>query len=137
MQFELYWSQPQMRARLHPHLRLDNPMLFIPSTRFTKAVATPVSCTSPPVLSPKPTRSTFDGKTRTFLAGVPSSDFPGVKGESKQIGRTTRDQLAQLAQFTNEQGLRSLRLEKGNAPESNLKQGQRAVWTKGNEILGL
>ncbi|PYI20298.1 DUF1479-domain-containing protein [Aspergillus violaceofuscus CBS 115571] len=68
-----------------------------------------------------------------FLNGVPPPDFPGGKGESEHIGRTTQ---AHLARYTKEQGLRSLGLEKWNTGEKNLKQGQRAVLKIADEIMG-
>ncbi|PWY88267.1 DUF1479-domain-containing protein [Aspergillus heteromorphus CBS 117.55] len=69
-----------------------------------------------------------------FLAGVPPPNFPGGKGESEHVGRTTEEDLRN---FTNEEGLKSFGFAKWDAQENNLNQGQRWVLEESNRILGL
>ncbi|OJJ98613.1 hypothetical protein ASPACDRAFT_121159 [Aspergillus aculeatus ATCC 16872] len=96
--------------------RGDSSVLYIPACPVTEANAQYVR-----------------RQREDFLNGVPPPDFPGGKGESEHIGRTTQ---ADLARYTNEQGLRSLGLEKWNTEEKNLKQGQRGVLNRADEIMG-
>lgn len=68
-----------------------------------------------------------------FLEGVPPPDFPGGKGESQHIGRST---LKDLQSYTNDQGMRAFGFGRFNTEEANLNHGQRHVLNKANEILG-
>jgi len=69
-----------------------------------------------------------------FVAGVPPPDFPGGKGESEHIGRSTE---ATLRGLTNELGLRALGFEKWDPNEGGLSPGQREVLEKANHILSV
>jgi len=69
----------------------------------------------------------------TFLQGTPGPDFPGGKGESEHVGRPTLETLKSAAEPT---GLKAMGLQKFNDAAGS-SAGEKAVFAKANEILGL
>jgi hypothetical protein len=68
-----------------------------------------------------------------FLEGTPGPDFPGGKGESEHVGRPTLDTLKSVADTTGLKAMGFARFEDADASSA----GEKAVFAKANEILGL
>jgi hypothetical protein len=69
----------------------------------------------------------------TFLQGTPGPDFPGGKGENEHVDRPTLDTLKAVADKT---GLKAMGFAKFD-DSTGSSAGERAVFAKANEILGL
>lgn len=67
-----------------------------------------------------------------FLAGTPGPDFGGGVGESKHVGRPSREMLEE---WTDAEGLSAMGLGKLRAGE-DVGEGERRVVERANEILG-
>ncbi|PYI00075.1 DUF1479-domain-containing protein [Aspergillus ellipticus CBS 707.79] len=141
----------ELNAVLHPHLQLDKTMVHVPRIapgdyvawhcdaihavdkvhegRGDSSVLYIPACPVTEANTEYVQRQKLD-----FLAGIPPPDFPGGKGESEHIGRAIEEDLRKC---TNDEGLKSLGFAKWDAQEANLKQGQRQVLEKANQILGL
>lgn len=69
----------------------------------------------------------------TFLRGIPGPDFPGGKGESEHVGRTSEAELREIAGAA---GLRAFGFEAWDCEEEGLTGGQKEVLRSANRILG-
>lgn len=68
-----------------------------------------------------------------FLDGTPGPDFPGGKGESEHIGRTSEKDLPKFSELS---GLRAFGFEAWDPEEKGITQGQKEMLQKANQILG-
>ena len=69
----------------------------------------------------------------TFLRGIPGPDFPGGKGESEHVGRTTEADLRKLSDVA---GLRAFGFEAWDCEERGVAEGQKEMMRSANRILG-
>ncbi|KAF4302559.1 hypothetical protein GTA08_BOTSDO09976 [Botryosphaeria dothidea] len=140
----------ELRAALHPHLDLARSMVHVPRVRpgdyvswhcdgihavdQRHAGAADSSVLYIPACPLTPANAEYLVRQRdAFLRGVPSPDFGGGEGESRHVGRPTRDDVARMA---GAEGRRALGLEQWDSTEEGLAPGQRAVLDRANKILG-
>ncbi|KAH9935185.1 DUF1479-domain-containing protein [Epithele typhae] len=132
---------------LHPHLRLDETVVPIPTvepgdqvywhTDVVHAVegehrarANRLSFTSPRCPSQRRSDALYIRDQReTFLKGLPAPDFPGGEGESRFVGRGTSEDV------TTVEGRRTLGLEPFSYPPA-ASEGERRMIDLANNTLG-
>lgn len=66
-----------------------------------------------------------------FENGTPGPDFPGGEGESRHVGRPTKDSMP-----VGEDARRAMGLEKLVVLEENASKGEREMVDRANVILG-
>ncbi|PGH13102.1 hypothetical protein AJ80_06474 [Polytolypa hystricis UAMH7299] len=135
---------------LHPHLELEKTMVHIPKIQPGDYVVW--HCDSIHSVD-KVHRGTGDSSVlyipacpvtdnnvkyvarqkASFLEGIPPPDFPGGKGESEHIGRATESYLKEVS---DEESRRAFGFGKWNTQDAKLKQGEKEVLSKANQILG-
>ncbi|PNS17602.1 hypothetical protein CAC42_2997 [Sphaceloma murrayae] len=140
----------ELNTALHPHLRLDTTMVHVPKVKPGDYVAwncdtihavdkvhegkADSSVMYIPACPLTERNAEYLVRQRAaFLEGVPSPDFPGGEGEKRHIGRT---EPADLAQMTNNGGMRAFGLARWDSERPDLSEGERRVMRSANNILG-
>lgn len=140
----------ELRHTLHPHLDLPNTMVHMPRVRpgdyvswncdtihavdAVHAGKTDSSVLYIPSCPLTVGNAAYLARQReAFLAGTPSPDFGGGKGESGHVGRPGVGDVGAVGGL---EGLRAFGLEKWDAGAEGLGVGQRGVLERANEILG-
>ncbi|KAM0719774.1 hypothetical protein Q7P37_003907 [Cladosporium fusiforme] len=140
----------ELRHALHPHLDLPHSMVHIPrvapgdyvswhcdaihavdSVHAGKTDSSVLYIPACP-LSVGNARS-LERQRSAFLAGTPSPDFGGGKGESEHVGRPGVEDVRLV---DDGEGMRAFGLKAWDAEGEGLTLGQREVMVKANEILG-
>lgn len=140
----------ELNAALHPHLRLNETMVHVPRVKPGDYVAwncdtihavdkvhagkADSSVLYIPACPLTERNAEYLARQRAaFLEGVPSPDFPGGEGERRHVGRPG---AADVAQVTDERGLRAFGLARWDAEREGLSPGEKQVMRRANEILG-
>lgn len=140
----------ELREVLHPHLRLEETMVHIPTvspgdyvcwnTDTIHAVdkvhagEADSSVLYIPACPLTERNAEYLVRQReAFLQGIPSPDFPGGVGEAEHKGRPTHADMASLSSAA---GMRAMGLQRWESEQEGLSPGEREVMRRANEVLG-
>ncbi|MCJ1350753.1 MAG: hypothetical protein MMC33_000734 [Icmadophila ericetorum] len=140
----------ELNDALHPHLRLKDTMVHVPTVRPGDYIAwhcdtihavdgvhtgkTDSSVMYIPACPLTEANARYLARQRqAFIEGVPGNDFPGGKGESQHIGRGSLEHVARIG---SDEGQQAMGLKKWDTEGSSTTAGEREVLRKANEVLG-
>jgi hypothetical protein len=140
----------ELRHALHPHLNLPDTMVHMPRVRpgdyvswhcdtihavdAVHAGKTDSSVLYIPSCPLSVGNAEYLARQRAaFLAGTPSPDFGGGKGESEHVGRPGVEDVERVDA---QEGLRAFGLKRWDEGAEGLSAGQREVLGRANGILG-
>ena len=140
----------ELRHHLHPHLDLPNSMVHVPRVQPGDYVSwhcdtihavdsihagrTDSSVLYIPACPLTVSNAEYLARQRErFLAGTPSPDFGGGKGESEHVGRPG---VQDVENVDAGDGMRAFGLKEWDSDAEGLSIGQREVMDRANKVLG-
>ena len=140
----------ELNHALHPHLRLAETMVHVPTVNPGDYVAWNCdtihavdkihagthdsSVLYIPSCPLTENNARYMARQRdAFLKGLPGPDFPGGIGEAQHAGRPTAADVDRVSQTA---GMRAFGLERWASESASLSPGEKTVMQRANEMLG-